>query len=549
MAEVNEVEGIKAASKGLRGTLLDGLFSEAPGFEGGDAQLIKFHGIYQQRDRDQPKEQSPTSFMLRARMPGGRLSASQWLAWDALADELGGGSLRLTTRQALQLHGVVKKDLKATIQRIHAMSLSTLGACGDVVRNVTEAANPWGRADLAQLDALAESLSEQFKWRSRAYAELWLDEAKQELKDDKEPLYGEAYLPRKFKMAVTLAGHNDIDIYSNDLGFVATLGADGRLDGAFVLAGGGMGMTHGMASTFPRAADLLGWAPAESLLKVAEACVIVHRDFGDRSNRKHARLKYVLAEKGVAWFRGQVEAHAGIAFDGRPLPAWKTPSLLGWHARADGTLALGVHLLSGRLRDQPGRAPKAALAEVVARFSPSIQLTADQDLVLLGLAPGAKAEVEAIFARHGFADYVSPSPIYDRALACPALPTCGLALTESERVVDGLLKGVDAVLAQLGLQERAPVLRLTGCPNGCSRPFNAEIGVVGQMKGKYALFIGGHPEGVRVGRLWKQKIELEKVAEALAPLLALWKAESQPKERLGEWVEREGFEALAARLG
>jgi sulfite reductase beta subunit-like hemoprotein len=548
MAELSEVEGIKAASKGLRGTLLDGLFSEAPGFEGGNAQLIKFHGIYQQRDRDQPKEQSPTSFMLRARMPGGRLSASQWLAWDALADEMGGGSLRLTTRQALQLHGVVKQGLKATIQRIHAMSLSTLGACGDVVRNVTEAANPWGRADLAQLDALAESLSEHFKWRSRAYAELWLDEAKQELKDDKEPLYGEAYLPRKFKMAVTLAGHNDIDIYSNDLGFVATLGPDGLVNGAFVLAGGGMGMTHGMASTFPRAADLLGWAPAASLLKVAEACVVVHRDFGDRTNRKHARLKYVLAEKGVAWFRGQVEASAGIQLEQRSLPAWKTPSLLGWHARTDGTLALGVHLLSGRLRDAPGRAPKAAVAEVVRRFSPTVQLTADQDLVLMGLAPQDKAEVEAILIRHGFSDYVSPSPIYDRALACPALPTCGLALTEAERVVASLLRSVDSVLSALGLQQRAPVLRLTGCPNGCARPFNAEIGVVGQMKGKYAIFIGGHPEGVRVARLWKQKVDLDKVAETLQPLLALWKAQSQPGERLGEWVERTGFEALLAKL-
>jgi sulfite reductase (NADPH) hemoprotein beta-component/sulfite reductase (ferredoxin) len=545
MAELNEVEGIKAASKGLRGTLLDGLFSEEPGFSSGDAQLIKFHGIYQQRDRDQPKEQSPTSFMLRARMPGGRLSASQWLAWDALADEMGGGSLRLTTRQSLQLHGVVKKDLKATVQRIHAMSLSTLGACGDVVRNVTEAANPWGRSDLAQLDGLAESLSEHFKWRSRAYAELWLDEAKQELKDDKEPLYGEAYLPRKFKMAVTLAGHNDIDIYSNDLAFVATLGPDGAVDGAFVLAGGGMGMTHGMASTFPRAADLLGWAPAASLLKVAEACVAVHRDFGDRSNRKHARLKYVLAEKGVAWFRGQVEASAGIHLEQRPLPAWKTPSLLGWHARADGTLALGVHLLSGRLRDAPGRAPKAAVAEVVRRFSPTLQLTADQDLVLMGLAPQDKAEVESILIRHGFTDYLSPSPIYDRALACPALPTCGLALTEAERVVDGLLCSVDSVLQGLGLQQRAPVLRLTGCPNGCARPFNAEIGVVGQMKGKYALFIGGHPEGLRVGRLWKQKVDLDKVAETLRPLLALWKEQSKPEESLGDWVQRVGFESLA----
>jgi sulfite reductase beta subunit-like hemoprotein len=247
----------------------------------------------------------------------------------------------------------------------------------------------------------------------------------------------------------------------------------------------------------------------------------------------------------VAWFRGQVEASAGIHLEQRPLPAWKTPSLLGWHARADGTLALGVHLLSGRLRDAPGRAPKAAVAEVVRRFSPTLQLTADQDLVLMGLAPQDKAEVESILIRHGFTDYLSPSPIYDRALACPALPTCGLALTEAERVVDGLLCSVDSVLQGLGLQQRAPVLRLTGCPNGCARPFNAEIGVVGQMKGKYALFIGGHPEGLRVGRLWKQKVDLDKVAETLRPLLALWKEQSKPEESLGDWVQRVGFESLA----
>ncbi len=545
--ELTEVEHVKQASRHLRGTLEEGLFSEESGFAKGDQHLMKFHGFYQQKNRELPKETAFHSFMLRGRIPGGRLTADQYLAWDELATQYGGGSLRITTRQALQLHGVLKGDLKATIQGIRQMGLTTLGACGDVVRNVTQAANLTGDPALAQLDGLAELLSDHFAWKSRAYAEIWLDEEKLEEPQEPEPLYGATYLPRKFKMAVTLAGRNDIDIYTNDLAYAATLGQDGVIDGAFILGGGGMGMTHGKPETFPRAADLLGWVPASHFLTVAEALVAVHREFGDRTDRKHARLKYVFAEQGLAWVREQVEHRAGVKFDPRPLPPWQTPSTLGWQRRSDGTWAFGLHILCGRVIDAEGSPIRTALHEVVARFRPDVVLTADQGMALLGISDADRGPIEASFKAHGL-DFLSSSPLRDRALACVSLPTCGLAVTESERVLDPVLTLLEGELTALNLLDRAPVVRMTGCPNGCARPYAAEIGIVGQAKNRHAIFVGGHHEGSRLNRLWLQKVPLEELGTALRPLLRTWAERSNPTQRLGEWLATQDWELLRAEL-
>jgi sulfite reductase beta subunit-like hemoprotein len=423
--EHSDVEHIKQQSKHLRGTIEEGLFSEESGFGKEDIQLIKFHGIYQQKNRDLPKEQAFHSFMLRGRIPGGRLTAGQYLGWDLLANEYGNGSLRITTRQALQLHGILKGNLQATLQSIHKLSLTTLGACGDVVRNVTQSVNPWGRKDLAQLDDLAQTMSDHFKFTSNSYAELWLNGEKVDWQTEQDPIYKEQYLPRKFKIGVTLAGHNDIDLYTNCLGLAATINENQEIDGAFVFAGGGMGMTHNKPDTFPRAADLLGWVPQEHILTVAQSIVEIHRDWGDRTNRKHSRLKYVLAEKGVEWFKKEVEQRSDVILDNRPLPAWNTQSYLGWHEQVNGKLALGMHILSGRIVDTPAAKLKSALRAILEAYHFNVQLTADQDLILLNIEPNLKGVIEEIFADHDV-QFTSPDELRNRALACPALPTCTL---------------------------------------------------------------------------------------------------------------------------
>lgn len=548
MSNLN-VEEIKIKSKGLRGGIAETLVDNSvDGFSEDDRNLIKFHGLYQQKHRDRipPPGQEGASFMVRGRIPGGRLSAEQWLAWDKMANDFGGGSLRLTTRQSVQLHGVLKNNLSALMKAVSAINQTTAGACGDVVRNVTQAVNPRGLPKLDLLDEPATLLSNHFLAATSAWAELWLGEERKAVPgDEKEPIYGETYLPRKFKIAVTLAGNNSVDLHTNDLALAATLTDSAQLEGWFVFAGGGMGMTHNKPETYPRIASLLGWVPHSHFLQVAEAVVGVHRDFGDRSNRKHARLKYVVEENGVEWMQREVESRLGIALVQRDLPEYNTPDYLGWQERQDGSLALGLHILAGRLLE--GGNYKEAVRTVVGTLGTSVQITADQDLILLGIPPARRAWVEEIFNQCGQA-WKSPTPLHARALTCPALPTCGLALTEAERIFSGLLDSVQKVLEKHGLLDRAPVLRLTGCPNGCARPYAAEIGIVGQAAGRYAIFVGGEPEGTRIARLYTQKIKLEDIASTLEPILVLWKAEANPSEALGTWICRVGFEQIKARL-
>lgn len=550
--ELSKVEYIKAESKGLRGTLAEELKDGNDFFSEDNTQLLKFHGLYQQKSRERIKDENgndienPHSFMLRGRIPGGRMNAAQYMIWDDLGDRFGGGALRLTTRQSIQFHALPKTSLQTVITEINRINQSTMGACGDVVRNVTQAVNPWKRKDLAQLNSVSELLSDHFKFKSNSYIEIWMGE-KQLNSDLDDPIYGKTYLPRKFKIGVTLVGINHIDLYTNDMGFAATLDASGNIDGFFVFAGGGMGMTHNKPETYPRAADLLGWIPKEGLISAAEAIVTAHRDFGDRTNRKHARLKYVLQEKGVEWFRSEVEGRSKVKFVQKTLPEWKSPSILGWIPAEDGTYSLGFHTLAGRLKDTPGKPLKTALKEIIKKYNLSVQISPDQDMILMDISKEAKPEIEKTLSAYGI-EYKSPKPLYDRALACPALPTCGLALTESERSFPGLLSELQKVLDRHGLSEKAPLLRMTGCPNGCARPYSAEIGIVGQQSGgKYAIYAGGDPEGTRIGFQIAAKILQADIPALLEKIFIHWKSE-KPEISFGDYVFSKGKDAVVEMI-
>jgi sulfite reductase beta subunit-like hemoprotein len=543
------LETLKRQSRHLRGTLAEEAAGPDAGFSKDSEHLLKPHGLYQQKDRDHRKEATPV-LMLRGRIPGGRLEPAQYLAWDDLADRYGDGSLRLTSRQTIELHGVLKGDLKPTLQALRQAVLTTQGACGDVVRNVTLAPNPWQREDLRQLEPLVELLSTHFLARSRAYTEIWLD-GKPEPEpepagpadpvDPVEPLYGTTYLPRKFKISLTVAGENLVDLYTNDLGFAATF-ADGLLEGFFVFAGGGMGMTHGDPTTFPRLADLLGWIPAGDLLAVAEAMVLIHRDESNREDRRHARLKYVVAARGASWMKQELERRSGVRFQDRPLPAWNTSGVLGWLPRADGTWAYGLSIPSGRIAGPLKRVLKA----VVAAHQLPVQLSPDQDLILLGIPDGQRASVDTALRGGGARE---ADPLDRRALACVALPLCGLAITEAERTMPDFLGLLRAALVRHDRLEQAPVFRVTGCANGCARPYSAELALVGQAVGKYAVYAGGSPHGDRLAFELAQKVAVDGLGDLFERLVSAWTAAGRRDEPFGDFARRLGPEALSQILG
>ena len=539
---MSDVEQIKMESRGLRGTIDASIAAGGVKFEEGDLQLIKFHGIYQQDDRDVRQERKKAgldpaySFMVRSRIPGGALDAEQYLVHDALADSVGNGSLRLTTRQAFQLHGVVKGNLKKTISSIRASLLSTIAACGDVNRNVMACPAP-ARTDAHRHAAqLAEQLSVHFTPRTSAYAEIWVDGERieaPELEEVVEPIYGKTYLPRKFKMAVAVPGDNCVDIYTQDIGFVAIV-RDHQLIGYTLLVGGGMGMTHGKATTFPRAATPLCFVTPSEAIEVAEAILTAQRDFGDRTNRKHARLKYVVEERGIPWLRAEVERRLGrslalpvdFRFNG-------VDDHLGWHAEDDGTQSLGVHVQNGRLKG----GARAWLRSLIERYRPNVRLTPQQNILLLGLPASARDEIEIPEAR-GVRRY---------AMACPALPTCGLAVAEAERVLPDVVDEIVTALEAHGLDDEPLSIRMTGCPNGCARPYMGDVGFVGRSKGLYDIFLGGDPANTRLNWVYKTAVRLEHLPSELVPLFAAWAREREADEAFGEYCTRVGRDALLAR--
>ena len=511
------VEEIKTQSRALRGNIRETLLGEESHFSDEEYQLLKFHGTYQQDDRDQRvsrKQQNLDKawiFMVRSKLPGGALSATQYLEHDRIAGELGNGTLRITTRQGFQLHGVVKGDLQECITRINATGITTWGACGDVVRNTTAPASPL--KDPAHLDAqrLAKAISDTFLAKTTAYAEIWLgDQRLTQETADAEPIYGKQYLPRKFKIGIAIPPRNDIDIYSNDLGFISHV-ENGQVKGYTVVAGGGFGMSHGKTETFPALAKPLFYVAREHAVKAAVAVVSTQRDFGNRTDRKRARLKYLIDERGIDWFRTEVAKRLGVPFEPPREVHWNTVSdLLGWHEQGDGKLFCGIWVEEGRIKDTQERQWRTAF-RTIAELGFPVRLTTNCNIIFHDIDPAAKDTVTDILSRHGIPRPENLTESRRLAQACVALPTCGLALAESERVFHLVLDKIDVILKEFGLSDEPILIRMTGCPNGCARPYNADIAFVGRAPGKYAFYVGGSFTGERLVGLLEKTITLEEI--------------------------------------
>jgi sulfite reductase (ferredoxin) len=541
-----DVERAKADSHGLRGNLAGALAEPTPNLDEASAALLKFHGSYQQEDRDQRKAarggegERAYGFMVRVRATGGRIPARVWRAVDELADTYGDGTIRVTTRQGLQIYGIPKVDLRATIGAIIASHGTTLATCGDVVRNVVAPAWPYAHPAYAQAREVAEAIAQALLPRTGAYLEIWQDGEQVHAAggDEDDPLYGPTYLPRKFKIAVTVPGDNSVDLYTNDVGVVPVFDEGGTLIAYDLTAGGGLGRTHGKTTTYPRLADELGAVPPARLLDALRAIVAVQRDHGDRTDRRHARLKYLIADRGVAWFRREVERVAGFALEPwRPLPAWRDVARVGWHAQGDGRWFYGLHVASGRVADTAAARLKSALRALAER-EVTFVATAGQQLLLVDVAGDERAAVEAVLRAHGVGDPGAVSAVRQHALACPALPTCGLALAESERFAPALLGAIEAELASAGLHDEPIAIRITGCPNGCARPYLAEIGIVGQSLDRYQVYLGGAAASTRLAQPWREGVRGGEIAALLAPLFVAFRAERRDDETFGDWSAR-----------
>jgi sulfite reductase (NADPH) hemoprotein beta-component len=541
-AKPSRNEGLKESSTSLSGTIARTLADQTVDcFTADDYEFLKFHGVYQQDDRDKRKQGKQFIFMVRTKFPGGRLSADQYLACDRLARQYGNGSLRVTTRQDFQFHGVIKSNLRATIKTLNEVLISTVAACGDVERNVMAPPTPATSPLVEHILSEARRLSDALCPATKAYHKIWLEGQElslDETKDFVDPLYGKTYLPRKFKTAFAIPPLNDIDIFTNDLGFVVITEGE-KLVGYNLVAGGGMGMSHGNAETFPRLADVIGFLAPEYLEAAAKAVLTIHRDFGDRTNRKHARLKYVLEERGVDWFRGEVERRAGFQLQpARSFEFTKQGDLLGWHKQADGNYFLGLFVENGRIKDTEGYRLISGLRKVVEQFKPEVRLTASQNILLVGIPGGARDTIDALLGEEGVSTANPYSATRLASMACPALPTCGLALAESERTLPEILTRIEKLLQEVGLENEELIVRMTGCPNGCARPYMAEVGFVGKAPNKYQLYLGGNEASTRMNWLYKDPVKNEDIVAELRPLLTRFAKERQPKERFGDFCER-----------
>lgn len=539
-------EPLKSGSRFLRGNIAADLADTSTGGISEESnQLAKFHGMYIQDDRDlrnalkKEGKEKAFGFMVRVRLPGGRASAQQWLMLDRLADEMASPSLRITTRQTFQFHGVLKGNVKPLVKGMHSVLLDSIAACGDVNRNVMAPPNPERSPLLQQVYDDAAAWSRFALPKTHAYHEIFLDE---ELvaggEPESEPMYGATYLPRKFKVGFALPPSNDVDVFSQDLGFIA-IEENGKLAGYNVTAGGGLGMSHGNALTFPRLADLLGFIPADKVNEIAKAVLETQRDFGDRTNRKHARLKYTIEDRGVAWFKAEVEKRSGVTFaPARPFEFTTISDPIGWHECADGTWFYGLHILSGRVKDVPGHPLKSALREIAGVHAGDFRLTPSQNLTISGVTPAQKPVIEALLAKHGITDGAGHSGLRLNALSCVALPTCGLALAESERALPDILSKFEAVLDEAGLRDDAISIRVTGCPNGCARPYLGEIGLVGKAPNKYALYLGASHNGTRLNRLASASITIDDAVAMLTPVIKRYALERESGEGFGDFCDR-----------
>ena len=552
---LSAAEKMKEGSGGLRGDLAAQLAADVPHFTETGAQLLKFHGSYQQEDRDRRRERRGTGeepayqFMVRCKIPGGVLTAEQYLALDELARGYGNGTLRVTTRQDNQFHGVVKGDLKATIRALNDVLVTTLGACGDVVRNVVTCPAPLPGGLRGEVLQVARRLSDHLLPRTRAYHEIWLNgEQVADGAPQPEPIYGSRYLPRKFKVAIAFLDDNCCDVHSNDLGFLV-VSDGGRLAGFNVLVGGGLGRTHGKQATYPRLADTLGFAATDEAIEVAEAVVKVQRDHGDRSDRRHARLKYLLDERGLDWFSDEVERQLGRPLaPPAPVQIRDIEDHLGWHDQADGRSFYGVFVENGRIQDSAERRLRSGLSRIVRTLGPGVRFTPQQNVLLTDIPNGRRALVERILADHGVLREGALSAARRWSMACPALPTCGLALAEAERALPDVVTQLERELERLGLADAALTVRMTGCPNGCARPYTADLAFVGRSLDKYAVFVGGSMLGTRLGVVYADLVPRNRLVAAVRPLFERYRDERLGAERFGDFCHRVGVEALRASV-
>lgn len=538
-------EYLKTDSNYLRGTIQEGLDTQVTGaFSDGDQQLIKFHGFYQQDDRDLRNERKAQkleplySFMLRARVPGGVCSPQQWLGVDKIATELTrSNSIRLTTRQTFQYHGIPKRNLKTIIQGLDREALDSIAACGDVNRNVMCNPNPVESKLHAQAFEWAKKLSDHLLPHTKAYAEIWLDKEKLLTTDDEvEPVYGKTYLPRKFKMAVAVPPDNDVDVYTNDLGFIA-VADNGELVGFNLVAGGGMGSTHGEVETFPRLADDFGFIKAEDTMKFAEAVMTVQRDWGNRVNRKRSRLKYTIVDHGFDAFKAEVEKRAGVQFEPkRDVVIGDRGDRYGWVKGVDDNWHLTLFIEGGRIKDYPGKPLQTGMRELAKVHKGDFRMTSNQNIIIAGVAEQDKGRIEAIAAEHGLLNLVSPSR--GHSIACVALPTCALAMAEAERYFPEFMDKLDALQQKHDIAQQPIVVRMTGCPNGCARPFAAEIGLVGKAPGRYNLYLGASFEGTRLNKLYRENIQEAEIFSCLDELFAAYSARREADETFGNFCVR-----------
>ncbi|MFK7954573.1 MAG: NADPH-dependent assimilatory sulfite reductase hemoprotein subunit [Lysobacterales bacterium] len=544
--KLSDVERIKSASRHLRGTLVEGLVDDVTGaIAADDTQLSKFHGIYQQDDRDsraqrrRQKLEPAYSFMIRARIPGGVCTPQQWLAMDALAQTHANNTLRLTTRQAFQFHGVIKSRLKSTIAGINESLLDTLAACGDVNRNVMSSPVAENRSVQQTVAQYAADLSDHLTPKTGAYHEIWLDGEKQpETQPTIEPVYGDTYLPRKFKMGLVIPPVNDVDIYTQDLGFIAVV-EDGKLIGFNVSVGGGMGMAHGVRETYPMLGQVIGFVTPDALVAISEAVVTTQRDFGDRSDRRHARLKYTIDDRGIDWFKAQVEERSGVTLaPEKPITFTHRGDLRGWMEDDAGMWHYGINVENGRVKDTPdGRQQlMTGLRQIATVHKGEFRLTGNQNLIISNVKSLDKPHLEVLLDEYGIGTEVSP--LRANAMACVGFPTCGLSMAESERYLPQLIDELDEALARHGLDDEPMVIRMTGCPNGCARPYAAEIGLVGKSAGRYAVFLGGDFEGRRLNHLYRDNVADVELVELLDPLFAGFAKDRLPEEHFGDYLVR-----------
>ncbi len=542
-------EYIKIRSNYLRGNLAEELADVSTGSISEDnQQLIKFHGSYMQDDRDlradrrKHRLEKAYSFMIRIRVPGGVSTPAQWLATDALCEKYGNHDFKLTTRQAYQLHGVIKSNLKRTIQEINQAAMDTIAACGDVNRNVMCNPNPFLSEIHAEVLQVSQQISEHLTPNTGAYHEIWLDGEKVESSEkEEEPIYGKTYLPRKFKITVAVPPSNDVDIYANCLSFIAIVEKN-KLVGFNVAVGGGMGMTHGAEETYPRIADVIGFCTTEQVKQVAEEVVKVQRDFGCRTDRKHARLKYTVQDHGPAWFLEKLNSYLGWPLQAvRPFVFDNNGDRYGWVTDQLGNSHLTLFIEGGRVIDRPGFPMRTGLKEIAKIHTGDFRLTANQNVMIANVSPAQRPLIEALVEKYGLEDGKKRSALRLNALACVALPTCALSLAEAERFLPTLITELEQSLEEVGLRHDAITIRMTGCPNGCARPYIAEIGFVGRGPDRYNVYLGGGHAGQRLSKLFKADVPSPEIKALLAPIFSRYAKERESDEKFGDFVIRAGI--------